>query len=105
MKLIAPHGVLAAPVGDTGANKFLDSPIGTAVIGLCGAVAIVIVVVCIFRMIKSVTSGRPGEGFKILVFGLIIGGLLFNLNLTVKGVNQMSGLVGKVFDSVGSITS
>lgn len=105
MDLSRLHQVLAVPTtGEDGATSFLESPIGKAFIGICGAVGIIIVVACIFRMIRHVTGGKPGEGFKILIFGLVIGGLLFNLNLTIDGVGQASNLVEAVFDSVGSIT-
>lgn len=109
MKIIEAYGahtagVLAVGTGETGANNFLNSTIGTAVIGLCGAVGVIVAVVCIFRMIKHVTNGKPGEGFKVLVFGLMIGGLLFNLNLTISGAKEMGSLVQKVFDSAGSVT-
>ena len=96
--------VLAAPVGDTGANSFLDSSAGQALVAICGAVAVVIVVISVFRMISGIGRGRPGEAFKALVFGLLIGGLLFNLNLTIDGVTAMSDMIGKVFDSVTSVT-
>ena len=99
------HHVIAVGTGEKGANTFLDQPAGKALIGICGAVGIVIVVICIFRMIKSVTSGRPGEGFKILIFGLVIGGLLFDLQVTITGVQDMSSLVGKIISSINSVSN
>jgi hypothetical protein len=108
MKIIKPHSVLAVgaggTTGQTGINSFLVSPIGIAVIGICGVVGVLIVVTCIFKMVKSVTSGRPGEGFKVLIFGLVIGGLLFNLNVTVTAISSMSDLIKNVFDSTSQIT-
>ncbi|WP_141578173.1 hypothetical protein [Actinomadura sp. WMMA1423] len=98
--------VLAAPIGDTGANSFLnDSPAGKALVAICGAVAVVIVVFAVFRMINGIGRGRPGEAFKSLIFGLLIGGLLFNLNLTLTGVNMMGDLVGKIFTSVDKVSN
>lgn len=100
-------GVLAAvppPSGKDGAESFLDTPIGRAVIAVCGFAAILIVIYCVFRMIRSVAQGRPAEGFKVLIFGLLIGALLFNLNLTITGTSAMGGLVGKVFQSFDSVT-
>ena len=99
-----PLHTIAVGTGETGANNFLNSSIGTAVVGLCGAVGVIVVVVCIFRMIKHVTSGKPGEGFKILIFGLLIGGLLFDLKLTINGVKDMGSLIDKTFSSVSSVT-
>jgi hypothetical protein len=97
---------LAAPIGDTGANSFLnDSAAGKALVAICGAVAVVIVVFAVFRMINGIGRGRPGEAFKSLIFGLLIGGLLFNLNLTITGVNMMGDLVGKIFSSVDSVSN
>ena len=104
MQIIKPNSVLAATTGEGGANKFFTTDIGKAFVALCGVFAIVIVVTCVFKMVKSVTSGRPGEGFKVLIFGLLIGGLLFNLGITVDGVKYMSTLIGKVFTSASSIT-
>jgi hypothetical protein len=95
--------VVAVPPGQTGANNFLGSDIGKLLSLLCGAIAVVIVVVCILRMIRYVTGQRPAEGFKVLMFGLIIGGLLFNLQLTVKGTSYMSGVASKVFTSLSKI--
>lgn len=104
MTLVDMHNVLAATTGEAGANDFLKSSIGKAVVAICGAIGIVIVVVCILRMVRSVTSGRPGEGFKILFFGLLIGGMLFDLGLTITGVKNMATLIGKFFDSANDIT-
>ncbi|MFF5259913.1 hypothetical protein ACFY4C_13275 [Actinomadura viridis] len=95
--------VLAAPIGEEGANSFLDSPAGEALVAICGALAIVIVVIAIFRMVSGIGRGRPGEAFKALTFGLLIGGLLFNLNLTMDGVNAMSNITGKIFSSIDQI--
>ncbi|WP_433467306.1 hypothetical protein ACQPZP_09325 [Spirillospora sp. CA-142024] len=98
--------LLAAPVGDKGANSFLDdSPAGKALVAICGAIAVVIVVFGVFRMINGIGRGRPGEAFKSLIFALLIGGLLFNLNLTLTGVNMMGDLVGKVFSSVNTVSN
>ncbi|MGI8330901.1 hypothetical protein ACRYCC_13125 [Actinomadura scrupuli] len=108
MNLIHPAAaqlhVLAIGTGEDGANNFLKSSIGTAVVGLCGAFGIVVAVICIMRMVKHVSGGKPGEGFKVLVFGLLIAGLLFNLNLTISGAKSMGGLVEKVFSSVTTVT-
>lgn len=98
--------VLAAPIGDgdAGATSFLtDSPAGKALVAICGAVAVIIVVIAVFRMISGIGRGRPGEAFKALVFGLLIGGLLFNLNLTITGVKAMGDFTGKVFESVTKV--
>ena len=86
-----------------GANNFLGSSIGKAVVGLCGAFGIIVAVICIMRMVKHVSGGKPGEGFKVLVFGLLIAGLLFNLNLTISGAQSMGGLVEKVFSSITTV--
>jgi hypothetical protein len=104
MKISELHRVLAVGTGEKGANSFLQSSIGTAVIGICGVVGIIIVVVCIMKMVKSVTNGRPGEGFKVFFWGLVVGGMLFRLDVTVSAVGYMSGLIQKVFDSAGSVT-
>jgi len=40
----------------------------------------------------------------VLIFGLVIAGMLFNLNLTISGAKSMGGLVQKVFDSVTNVT-
>ncbi|WP_173097336.1 hypothetical protein [Actinomadura verrucosospora] len=98
------YGVLAAPIGEQGANDFLDSDAGKALMALCGALALVIVVIGIVRMVNGIGRGRPGEAFKSLVFALLIGGLLFNLKLTITGVKAMSGLTEKVFTSITSVT-
>ncbi|GAA2404328.1 hypothetical protein GCM10010191_10070 [Actinomadura vinacea] len=99
--------LLAAPAGDTGrsgAQEFLESPGGEALVAICGAVAVVIVVIAVFRMVNGIGRGRPGEAFRALTFGLLIGGLLFNLNLTIDGVEAMSGLVDKVFQSISKVS-
>ncbi|GAA4613493.1 hypothetical protein GCM10023195_58400 [Actinoallomurus liliacearum] len=100
------HGVLAVGTGtgEDGANSFLGSDIGKAVIALCGVAGIIILVVCIFKMVKNVTNGRPGEGFKVFFWGLVVGGLLFRLDITVSAVSYMSGLLQKVFDSAQKVT-
>lgn len=107
MKIIeaAGAGVLAVGTGDQGAQGFLDSDMGKALVGICGAVAIVVVIVCIFRMIKSMSSGKPGEAFKTLAFGLVVGGMLFNLQMTVDTTHAMSGLVTKAFASFSKIAN
>jgi hypothetical protein len=51
-----------------------------------------------------VSGQRTGEGFKVLVFGLLIAGMLFDLSLTIDGAKAMSGLVGDLFDSVNDLT-
>ncbi len=100
-----PLHVIAAGTGDQGANNFLtNSDFGKALAMLCGAFGVLVVVACIFRMVKHITSGKPGEGFKVLVFGLVIGALLFDLNLTIKGVDQAGTLVGKAFNSISQVT-
>ena len=103
--LDAAH-VLAVPPGsgETGANSFLDSSAGTALVAICGAVAVVIVVISVFKMVNGIGRGRPGEAFKSLIFGLLIGGLLFNLNLTIDGVNLMANVTKKVVTSLTSIS-
>ncbi|OLT35461.1 hypothetical protein BJF79_32400 [Actinomadura sp. CNU-125] len=98
------YGVLAEAPGSDGAESFLDSSIGGAFERICGAVGIVIAVVCIFRMVNHMTRGKPGEGFKVFFFGLVLGGLLFDLSLTVNGIDSVSGLVGRAFDSIDSVT-
>ncbi|MEU9841096.1 hypothetical protein AB0C69_17915 [Actinomadura sp. NPDC048032] len=96
--------ILAGPeLGQTGANSFFDSPAGKALVAICGAIAVVIVVFGVFRMINGIGRGRPGEAFKSLIFALLIGGMLFNLGLTVQGVKMMSSLVGKIFTSVDQV--
>lgn len=100
--------LLAASVdgsGKDGANHFLSSPAGTALEAVCGAIAIVIVVISVLKMINGIGRGRPGEAFKSLVFGLVIGALLFNLSLTIDGVSAMAKVAGKVIDSFSSIAS
>lgn len=105
MDISRAHHVLAAGInGEGGANGFLTSPIGKTFSAICGVVAIVIVVTCVLRMIRSVTTGRPGEGFRVLTFGLVIGGLLFDLSITVSAVHYMSDLIKKIFDSTDQIT-
>jgi hypothetical protein len=105
MAVAEMYRVLAAPIGEEGANNFLDSDAGKALVALCGALALVIVVIGIVRMVNGIGRGRPGDAFKSLTFALLIGGLLFNLNLTITGVKAMSDLTGKVFTSITSITS
>lgn len=104
MNLQQSHDVLAVGTGETGANNFLNSSLGHAVVGLCGALGVVIAIVGILGMVRNLTRGRPGDSFKILIFGLMIGGLLFDLNLTITGVKDVGSLIGKAFDSFGSIT-
>lgn len=97
--------VLADPgFGQTGVNSFFETDAGKAIGAICGAVAIIIVLFGVFRMINGIGRGRPGEAFKSLVFALLIGGLLFNLQLTVDGIKMMSGLTGKVFSSITKIS-
>lgn len=95
--------VLADAPGEGGATSFLDSDIGKAVVRLCGAIALLIMVVSILRMVKSVTGGRPAEGFKVLLGGLLVGGLLINLNTTVDAVSSMSDLIENVFNSFDDV--
>ncbi|MGI5204040.1 hypothetical protein ACQEU6_20980 [Spirillospora sp. CA-108201] len=96
--------ILAGPdLGGNGADSFFESPAGKALVAICGAIAVVIVVFGVFRMINGIGRGRPGEAFKSLIFALLIGGMLFNLGLTVQGVTMMSKLVGKVFTSVEQV--
>lgn len=101
--LYAAHPLAASPDGSKGANSFLSSSAGTALIAICGAIAIVIVVISVLKMINGIGRGRPGEAFKSLVFGLVIGALLFNLNLTIDGVSAMAKVAGKVISSFSSI--
>ena len=104
MKFTEPYLPLAAPPGEEGATDFLESSIGGVLEAVCGAVGVIIAVICIFRMINHITRGKPGDGFKTLVFGLIIGGMLFNLTMTIDAVGAMSGIVEDAFDSVESVT-
>ncbi|GAA4096778.1 MULTISPECIES: hypothetical protein [Actinomadura] len=82
-----------------------DSPAGRALVAICGALAVVIVVFAVFRMVNGIGRGRPGEAFRSLTFGLLIGGLLFNLNLTTSGVRAMGDIVGKVFESITTVSN
>lgn len=103
--LYAAHVLAVPPDGSTGANNFLDqSAAGKALVAICGAIAVVIVVISVFRMVNGIGRGRPGEAFKSLIFGLLIGALLFNLNLTITGVNLMADVAGKVISSFSDIT-
>jgi hypothetical protein len=96
--------VLAAPPGgQEGANTFLDSGAGQALQKVCGAVSLIILVSCIFSMVRYFTRGNHAQGFKIITGGLVIGGLLFNLSLTVTGIQTFSGIIGKVFESLDSL--
>ncbi|MEV0662586.1 hypothetical protein ACIBI3_22955 [Actinomadura luteofluorescens] len=99
--------VLAAgpDLGDKGAESFFGTPAGKALVAICGAIAVVIVVIGIFRMVNGIGRGRPGEAFKSLMFALLIGGMLFNLGITTKGAQMMSGLIVKVFDSFTSVSN
>lgn len=97
------HGVLAAPIGDQGATDFLGTDAGKALVAICGALALIIVVIGVIRMVNGIGRGRPGDAFKSLTFALIIGGLLFDLNLTISGVKVMSNITGKVFTSIDSL--
>lgn len=101
MSVAELHSVLAVSVnGSKGANGFLDSPAGQVLITVCGALAIIVVVIGIIRMMNGIGRGRPGAAFKSLAFALLVGGLLFNLNVTITAVDAMSGLITKVFDSI-----
>lgn len=104
MSVTALRDVLAVDFGTQGANNFLDSSIGHAFEAVCGAAGVVIVVVCVIRMVNNVTKGRPGEGVRMLIYGLMIGGMLIDLSLTVKGVQAASKLVGEAVQSIGSVT-
>ncbi|MBC6458086.1 hypothetical protein [Actinomadura sp. HBU206391] len=104
MKFTDSYFPLAEPPGEDGATDFLESDFGGVLEAFCGAVGVIIAVICIFRMINHITRGKPGDGFKTLVFGLIIGGMLFNLTMTIDAVGAMSGIVESAFDSVESVT-
>jgi hypothetical protein len=95
--------VLAEQLGNQGASSFLGTDAGKALIAICGALALIIVVIGVIRMVNGIGRGRPGDAFRSLTFALIIGGLLFDLNLTISGVNVMSNITGKVFDSISDL--
>lgn len=104
MKVIEPHGVLAVGTGENGANNFLSSPAGTVLVSICGACAVVVLVSCAFKTFKHFSDGKFGQGFKVIIFCLLTASLLFKLNLALSGVKDMSSVVQKVLDSVGSVT-
>lgn len=90
--------------GSAGAGAFLSSPAGTVVIAICGAIAVLLVLVGIFQAASHHRKGRAAEGWRILIMCLIMGALLFNLNLTVDGIKSFSNLVSQVVSSIGSVT-
>lgn len=102
--LYGAHLLATAPTGSSGANNFLTSGAGKALVAICGAIAIVIVVISVLKMVNGIGRGRPGEAFKSLIFGLVIGALLFNLNLTIDGVSAMAKVADKVISSFSTIT-
>ena len=103
--LYGAHPLAVPPNGSSGATDFLEqSAAGKALVAICGAIAIVIVVISVFKMINGIGRGRPGEAFKSLIFGLLVGGLLFNLKLTIDGVDVMADVAGKIIASFRDIT-
>lgn len=100
----ASHVLAVGGGGQQGASNFLQTTFGNAVVVICGAVGVLVAIVCIMRMIKHVSGGKPAEGFKVLIFGLVIASLLFDLNMTVSAAGTMGGLVNDAFSSVGQLT-
>jgi hypothetical protein len=105
MPMLIRYAARTVPVGEEGAKNFLgDSFAGAALVTICGAIAVVIVVIAILKMVNGIGRGRPGDAFKSLIFGLVIGGLLFDLNLTIMAVKAMGEVVGKVVQSWDDLT-
>lgn len=105
MTALRLDSVLAVGTGDKGAHQFLGSSIGRAVVAISGVVALITLLFTAFHAYKNFSSGRPGEGIKAIIYGFIGATLMFDLNLTISGVNVMSKLVQKAFDSFGTITN
>jgi hypothetical protein len=100
---LATLSVLAAPIGEQGANSFLDSPAGTAVKAFCGALALIIGLVGVIKMTSSLGRGRVGQAFQQVIFCWFIAGLLFNPNLTINAASFFSDVAGKILCSVNEV--
>jgi hypothetical protein len=96
--------VLAATSGEGGANSFLNSSLGTAVTALCGAAGVLVVLSCIFKVIKHVTSGKAAEAFKVIVFGFLLAGALFQPQLAITGAKTAASFLQKALQSFSSVT-
>ncbi|MEO3826346.1 hypothetical protein [Actinomadura sp. B10D3] len=94
---------LAPPDGSEGADTFFETDIGEAIVKLCGAIAVVIMLLGIFRMVRGMGRGRPVEAFRALGFGLVIGALLFNLSITVDAAQVVADLLKKLMESITEI--
>ncbi|MFD0856748.1 hypothetical protein ACFQ07_31235 [Actinomadura adrarensis] len=95
--------VLAAPIGEEGANSFLETPAGTAVKATCGALGLIIGLVGVVRMMSSLGRGRVGQAFQTLIFCWFLAGLLFSPGLTINAASFFSDVTGKLLCSVSEV--
>ncbi|RJL24019.1 hypothetical protein [Bailinhaonella thermotolerans] len=103
----AAEMILAAPPpsdGSGGATTFLNSSAGTMIKAVCGAVALILVIVAVFKAVQGVMRGRPAESAKVVVGCLFVAAILFNLQLTIELIQQFGKILGAMIDSLGDLT-
>lgn len=90
--------------GQEGAQTFLDSSAGQTLTTLLGAIGVIVLIVGGLLAIKGFVSGKIGAGIKVLVGTVVICAILFAPDLLLDAVSGIGSLLGKAFDSFGSMT-
>ena len=93
-----------ATTGETGANDFLDSQIGTVITALAGAAGLLVCLIGVFKAVGAFLNGKMGQGFKVILGTAVLAGILFNLGLVVDLVSWLGDLIGDLIDSGQDIT-
>lgn len=91
--------VLAAPVGNPGADTFWASPIGGWFKGILAAVGVVIVIIALFKAAKDALAGKfPGVA-KTILGASLIAAICFRPELIETLITLVGNLLDKVLQS------
>lgn len=88
-----------ATSGETGANNFLDSTLGTWIKAIAGAAGLLVALFGVLKAIGAFLGGKMGQGFKVILGTVVLAGILFNLGLLIDFASWLSTIIGDAISS------
>lgn len=88
-----------ATSGESGANNFLDSTLGTWVKALAGAAGLLVAIFGVLKAIGAFLGGKMGAGIRVIIGTVVLAGILFKLDLLIDFAGWLGDIIGDAISS------